>query len=326
MLRIIPKKPQCPCRDYERCECVDDPRTIRKHIFIELTSKCNFNCKFCVYSLSKRKKMFISIVFLEKILKDLRKMKPIEYVMFSALGEPMLHPKFGEACRLVKEYGYRLVVTTNGSLLDEKMKDLPIDELYISLQTPTKKSFKLRKAGNLNFEEYAERVFDFVRDVPYQTSIYLFLENKDLFPQYNGLIDRKKIASIRKIKKLANKAFPNLRLTKPIPTTVKISPFVNLILRDLYTWSNHVIQKDKRLVKAKSIQSCPYYKHHINILSNGEVSFCCMDFDGKMSLGNIKKESLKGIYARKRRGIDLAEFPFCRICRGTLVPKSKKKI
>jgi MoaA/NifB/PqqE/SkfB family radical SAM enzyme len=313
------KQPQQQCRQYEECRCEDDPRTIRKHVFIELTSKCNFNCDFCVHQFSKREKENMDLALLRKVLKDLKEVEPVDYVMFSALGEPLLHPQFGEACRLVKEFGYHLIVTTNGSLLSESIKTCPIDELYISFQTPTEKSFRHRKGGKLEFERYSRKIFNFAKNVPYPTSIYVFRQNRQLFPRFSGLLSKRSKKTISRLEQLARIINPKFAFDKCIISPLRISDDVHLIFRDLYTWSNTINPDKKRLAKAKSIPSCPYYKHHINILSNGEVTFCCMDYDGVMSLGNAKRESVGEIYSRRKINIDLACFPFCRRCKGKLV-------
>jgi MoaA/NifB/PqqE/SkfB family radical SAM enzyme len=246
--------------------------------------------------------------------------------MFSALGEPLLHPRFSEACHLVKRFGYHLIVTTNGSLLKEEYKNLPIDELYISLQTPTKRSFKLRNAGNLKFEDYLNNICDFAKEVPYFTSLYLLTENKLAFPNYKDFISKQnKEKSFKIIEKIGKKINPhfkiNLGKNDNLPRFINISHHVYFYFKHLVARKNCWVPRHLKLEEARSIPNCGYYKHHINILSNGEITVCCSDYDGELSLGNIKKESLKKIYFRKERNIDLAKFPFCKKCMGRLVPK-----
>ncbi len=323
------RKPSQPsCREYYGCKCIDDPKTIRKHVFIELTSKCNFSCDYCVYRHSKRKKDFISLPFLEKILLDLKKLKPIDYVMFSAFGEPMLHPQFSEACRLVKKYGYHLIVTTNGSLLNEETKNLPIDELYIRLETVTKRSFRLRNAGNLKLGDYLNKVCDFAKEVPFKTTLYFLKENRKAFPNYKDFISTKdKKKSIKLLENIGKKINPDFKVFLDnfdfFPNSIHISPNVKFYFKNLVARPHCWIPEHLNLIESESVPDCGYYKHHINILSNGEVTVCCTDYDGSMSLGNARLESLKKIYGRNKRDINLAVFPICRKCRGTLIPKQK---
>jgi MoaA/NifB/PqqE/SkfB family radical SAM enzyme len=310
------------CRDFYSCRCVDDPKTTNKNVFIELTNRCNFNCDFCYYRFSKRSKRFMSMRLLEKALKDLKNSgMDVSYVMFSHLGEPMLHPKFREACLLVKKYGFRLVVTTNGSLLNGGVNDLPIDELYISFHTPNKKSFKLRHAGSMKFYDYKKSVMNFAASSRMPTCIYLFKKN-DTLPRLEGFFDIKSKKSVGEVERIVRNICPSFDVRKsynenesPIPLSHNLS----LRFRNLQSFCNTIIPDGMVVVDASSIPRCSCYIHHINILSDGTVTFCCGDMDGSMSTGNIEKEHLHKIYARRKPGADLSKYPFCRRCRGTLV-------
>jgi hypothetical protein len=67
---------------------------------------------------------------------------------------------------MVKKAGYRLVVTTNGTRLNEGVRDLPIDELYVSFNTPTPESYALKRGKGPSFDAYVENLAAFVRIRP----------------------------------------------------------------------------------------------------------------------------------------------------------------
>lgn len=58
------------------------------------------------------------------------------------------------------------------------------------------------------------------------------------------------------------------------------------------------------------------------VLSNGAITFCCMDYEGELSCGNIRNMTLAEAAASARRREVMrhpAHFAFCRRCRGELI-------
>jgi len=86
------------------------------------------------------------------------------------------------------------------------------------------------------------------------------------------------------------------------------------------TWQND-------LVKGKIIPAlrgyCNGLQTHFGILSNGKVVACCGDYDGRCSIGDLKKDTLISILSKKanlKLRDDLLRGkltkPYCRRCRG----------
>ena len=87
---------------------------------IELTYKCNFQCKHCyVKNLDSD---YIIFDDLKKILYDLKSLG----VLFIYLtgGEPLLHPEINEILKLCDEMNFITTLQTNGSLITEKHIEL----------------------------------------------------------------------------------------------------------------------------------------------------------------------------------------------------------
>jgi radical SAM protein with 4Fe4S-binding SPASM domain len=64
---------------------------------------------------------------------------------------------------------------------------------------------------------------------------------------------------------------------------------------------------------------CPQVLSKMSILWDGRVCLCCFDYDGKMVLGDLNKESLREIWARARairnrhKKLDF-NMPLCKDC------------
>lgn len=308
-----------------------------RDIFIELTTACNFNCEFCPYHLLTRKKEVLSLDNLQKILGTLKELDGIDYIMFSALGEPLLHPEFMAACQMVKDYGFRLVVTTNGSLLREDHRKLAVDDIYLSFQTTTEQSFSHRQAKNLSFSFYLDVIKRFVQGQHPRTIIYLMgtglfktmVHNKGFM---NIELDFDNAESALKIINKYGKFFePSFQEITDMNYDFSNNKYIfvrdnlYLYLSMLYNWCNLILPPGYTYIPARSIdaKTCDYYEKQIIILANGDVTFCCMDYDGSMIQGNILQDDLRDLITKKEKVLDLAVYKLCRQCKGKVIRNSR---
>ena len=86
-----------------------------KRTYIEITNVCNLSCDFCPKT--KRPAEFMSREMFEDILCKIN--GKTKFLYFHVMGEPLLHPELGGFLDLCHQYGYRVNITTNGTLIDE---------------------------------------------------------------------------------------------------------------------------------------------------------------------------------------------------------------
>ena len=90
-----------------------------KKIYLEISNVCNLDCSFC--HKTKRSPRIMKRDELELIL---RKIRPYtEYLYFHLMGEPLCHPDLEHFLSLAEKYAFKVIITTNGVLLNEK-KDI----------------------------------------------------------------------------------------------------------------------------------------------------------------------------------------------------------
>lgn len=84
---------------------------------IQITDKCNLQCKHCYMCASPKNKEFLSKKKLNKLLKEL---KNKIYTIQITGGEPMLHKNFFDIAKICKESCSYLTLTTTGMLINKK--------------------------------------------------------------------------------------------------------------------------------------------------------------------------------------------------------------
>lgn len=245
-----------------------------KKIYIEITNICNLSCSFC--SIDKRKKDIITLEKLEKILKNINDYT--DYVYLHVKGEPLLHSKLKEILDLCYKYNKKVNITTNGTLLKERQKELShpiVRQINISLHSENKK------------ENYLEEIFETVDKLNEKIVIYRF------WTMDNGILNEKSAKIVNKIIKyydLSPEFVEKINLEKHI----KIKDNLYIDKANEFVWPN--LENDYLNEKG----TCYALKDQLAILVDGTVVPCCLDSDGVINLGNIYEESLEEIINSKR--------------------------
>ena len=234
-----------------------------KKIYIEITNICNLNCSFC--SKTNKKKQEMTVSEFEYILKKINKYT--DYLYLHVKGEPLIHSHLDEILTLTKKYNKKVCITTNGTLLKEKINILAkydnIYQLNISLHSENNKT------------NYLEDIFTAVDNLKYPYISYRFWTLED------NKIDERTRKYLDKIKEKYQK--------KDLYNGIKLANRIYLSLEDKFIWPSI----DDNNIKEKGF--CYGGKTHLAVLVDGTISICCLDSEGISNLGNIFEEEIEDI-------------------------------
>ncbi len=320
-----------------------------KRIHIELTNICNFDCVFCPKDEMKRPPGFMDVDLAKGIINTVKANGICDKITFHVMGEPTLHPKFFEVLDYARTKDVNVGLTTNGTGLTGKagkrLVDYDLHQIDVSLQTPDEKSFQLRKAGKISFDDYVEGLFDFLSAYNIRekktTFKFRFLNTKFSGSDMHKKMDSQKINStnrdlqktfrhwaervydvlgvngtereraLEKIKKLASYRW----------NVVQVHDNVFFETYILTSWNDASANSD---VRDAWSGHCYGMRDHFAILYNGDVVLCCMDFNGKTSIGNLKDQSLEEILSTPELKEIIDGFkkyrivhPYCKKCLGS---------
>jgi len=146
---------------------------------------CNFKCNYCVFSVDKKKRGFISdknimdFGLYKKCIDDIalfpNKLKTLRFV---GMGEPLLHKNITGMVKYAvsKNIANRVEILTNASLLTPKLSDSLISaglsRLVVSLQGTTKKEYQKICKVNVDFENLVENLKYFFKNKG-NTQVYI---------------------------------------------------------------------------------------------------------------------------------------------------------
>ncbi len=125
--------------------------------FLEITNACNLSCSFCHGTRRPIKYMTPS-----EFETAAGKLRPFaDYLYFHLMGEPLLHPKIGDFLRIAGDLGFKVILTTNGTLL-ERCADILLNSPALYKISISLHSFEAN-VKNMSFDEYLSSCFDFCR-------------------------------------------------------------------------------------------------------------------------------------------------------------------
>lgn len=249
-----------------------------KRAYVEITNICNLRCAFCPGT--KRPERFMPP---EEFRILARRLRPhTGFLYLHVMGEPLLHPQLGELLEIGAAEGFRLCLTTNGTLLEEAEGTL------LSSPALHKVSVSLHSAEGNGMGElagYLAAVWDYVLPASQAGTIcVLRLWNAGGAEARNGEI----------LAFLADRlgARP-LDQPQPRPGSWRLRDRLYLERAEKFDWPDlSAPEADTRF--------CLGLRDQVAVLCDGTVVPCCLDHEGDVPLGNLLEQSLEEILASPR--------------------------
>ena len=130
------------------------PDVYPRKAYVEITTHCNLDCAMCQRNSWDSSGGAMSADTFGKLLQQLKDLPGATTICLSGYGEPMGHPLFYELVSEAKAAGFVVEVVTNGTLLGpaaaERLVDLRLDKLIVSVDGISAESSRLLHAGSLD--------------------------------------------------------------------------------------------------------------------------------------------------------------------------------
>jgi len=258
-----------------------------KKVYIEITSVCNLACSFCPPT--QRAKGLIKVEQFRHILDEIRPYT--KYIYLHVKGEPLLHPRIDQLLEAAHEKGFKVNITTNGTLINKQRTKLlgnpAIRQMNFSLH-----SFDGHE-GSENREKYLGDILQFVRDEQNKNILFSFrLWNLQRENQTEA-DKRKNAETLEILEKEFQLPFKIEEKVEP-GKGIKIAPNVYLNQDHEFKWPNLLEKEDE----GKGF--CHALRSHSAILVDGSVVPCCLDGEGVINLGNVHEQKFGDIINSER--------------------------
>lgn len=258
-----------------------------KKVYVEITSVCNLACSFCPPT--KRLANFIKLDTFQNILDQI---KPhTNHIYLHVKGEPLLHPKIDELLDASHAKGFRVHITTNGTLIKKNQDKLlgkpALRQINFSLH-----SFDGNE-DSTNREGYLDDILSFVREAKeHQVIVSFRLWNLD----QDNLTNIQKQRNRETLELLEKEFNLDYRIEeKVVPGSgIKLADKIYLNQDYEFQWPSLDAPEDD----GKGF--CHALRNHAAVLVDGTVVPCCLDGEGVINLGNIHQTSFSEIIEGER--------------------------
>lgn len=244
-------------------------------VYVEISNLCNLSCAFCPGT--KRQKHAMTEDEFAQLLPKLRPYT--DFLYFHLMGEPLCHPKLGTFLELAGNAGFKVIITTNGTLLTKQqsllLQSRALHKVNISLH-----AFEANDL-DIPFEEYLRRCFDFGKAAEGKVLVAYRLWN-------NGGADAKN----EEIKTMLAQYFPHEWVQER--RGIRIGERVYLEHGDKFDWP------DLTAADGGEHVFCYGLRDQLGVLCDGTVVPCCLDHEGDLNLGNLFRQDMEEILATNR--------------------------
>ena len=245
-----------------------------RKVYLEISNVCNLRCSFCPGT-ARKPRVMEEAAFVQ-LLEKLRGWT--DYLYFHLMGEPLCHPLLERFLALAGEAGFRVILTTNGTLLpqlSERLLAAPaLHKVNISLH-----AFEANDLA-VPFEQYLSGACDYARAASGRKLTVFRLWNQ-------GGADEKN----EQILTTLHAAFPGQWVREPRGT--RLGEKVYLEFGEKFDWPD---------LAAPELGDCFCYglRDQLGVLCDGTVVPCCLDHEGDIPLGNLLEQSMKEILESPR--------------------------
>lgn len=239
-------------------------------VYIEISNICNLKCSFCPGTVRSLRRMNV-----EEFRTALEKIKDYtDYIYFHLLGEPLCHPDLKEFLSLAEDMKFKVIITTNGTLLS-KNKDVLLNSNSHYKTVISLHSFEAND-NKISFEEYLKNCFEYAKSAENKKIVVLRLWN-------NGGKDSLNDKILNALENYFPKPWSEER------NGTRIGNKIFLQYGDKFDWPT--LESDD----TNENVFCYGLRDQIGILADGTVVPCCLDSNGDIALGNVFKDNLEDI-------------------------------
>ena len=250
-----------------------------KRVYLEITNVCNLSCSFCPGT--KRQKHFLSTeefsVLAEKLAGH------TEYLYLHVMGEPLLHPQLVELLTVAADHGFKICLTTNGTLLARALPVLlnarNLHKISVSLH-----SFEGNEGGG-----------DLADYISHCARACAALAQRGVICAFRLWNEGGKNEKNAQIFSLLSQEFE--KNIADIPLDVrgnrKLGERLYLESAEKFDWP------DTQAAEVGT-EFCLGLRQQAAVLCDGTVVPCCLDGEGRIPLGNLFTQNFDEILASPR--------------------------
>ncbi len=248
--------------------------------YVEIINTCNMHCSFCHGT--KRESRAMSLGEFARIVGNLKGVT--EYLYLHVLGEPLTHPMLPTFIEYATKSGFKVAITTNGTLLSKLGEALINSGVYkVNISLHSFERYGSQEAQN----NYISSCIAFA-DEASKRGVLCVLRLWNKVNQENSIEEKLNDYTLALLREhFGNNWSFGAR-------GARIRNKLHLEYGERFEWP------DSNNESLGERVFCHGLSDHFGILCDGTVIPCCLDADGAIPLGNIFESDIRTILSSDR--------------------------
>jgi len=259
-------------------------------LYVDPSSACNFRCQFCptghrdLLKASEYKRSVLDLALFEKLLRDLEAFpEPLKVMRMNKIGEPLLNKRLPAMIAMAKASGrVRYIdLATNASkfspALLTSLIEAGLDRLNISLEGVSREQYAEHAKVDMDFDRLVENIrWLYAHRGGCEVTIKIpgnYISGADkqkFFDLFGDHCDRIFVEEL-----------------SPIWPEFDVEQRAGVKVQDMEgQYRQSLLDKDV----------CTYIFYAMALNADGTVSACCPDWDQKLVVGDLHRDSLRDIW------------------------------
>jgi len=249
--------------------------------FVQISQQCNLRCRMCGHRDWSHTDGLMEQSLFEHVLEQIRDVGASAVCLANAQGEPFMHPAAMDMMEAAVRSGFNVIISTNGTLLDEqritRLAGMGLHSIQFSFAGYDRRSYETVYCGG-KFDTVA-RNLGLLRDMftspGHPTTIMV-----------NGVAhSQEEMDKTREF--LLNMRIPESWLSLKFPCNFAGKYATSGVRAD----GRHASEDNSR-----ELTLCRVLTDNPGIYHDGRVTACgCLDSEGRLAIGDITRQSLRDI-------------------------------
>jgi len=254
-----------------------------------------------------RKKGFMDLKLAKRLLKEAKETRFCYEIVTNVMGEPLLYKHLFKLLKFAKNIDQKISVVTNGENLNidisSKLLECSPWMVGVSYHCHDAESFKFKNSKSNNYENYKKNILELIElkyKLKSKTLVGLNIMSTTKMPNEKFKIldnyqdyktfENEWISLAKKVKKKFNIKWhiPDFLYSG---TNMLLPGFWINLKQGYHTWGGNILPSGTKVVPCmKNICLNPFSQ--FNILWNGDLTLCCIDYNGDLVYDNIRGKSI----------------------------------
>jgi len=160
-----------------------------RYLEFQITDRCNLRCRHCYIGDGLHQDLPFEKIF--KVLREFEEIQGLRLLLSG--GEPLLHPHFWEMNEILRDYAFRSILLSNGTLIDREIANrLRVHEVQVSLDGMKEGHESIRGEGTF---EKALQAIENLQEANIRVSVATMVHRRNLkeFDELASLVQSKNI-------------------------------------------------------------------------------------------------------------------------------------